>query len=41
MALIVVVSFHFWRVRKDGNISTPVYEDEEDEVEPISRTQAG
>lgn len=25
LALIVVVSMHFWRVRKDGNISTPVY----------------
>lgn len=25
LLLIVVVSMHFWRVRKDGNISTPVY----------------
>jgi len=25
LALIVLVSMHFWRVRKDGNISTPVY----------------
>lgn len=25
LALIVIVSMHFWRVRKDGNISTPVY----------------
>lgn len=42
LALIVVVSFHFWRVRKDGNISTPVYEDEEEEAqEPVGRSQAG
>jgi Cytochrome b subunit of the bc complex len=25
LTLIVLVSMHFWRVRKDGNISTPVY----------------
>lgn len=25
LVLIVVVSMHFWRVRKDGNISTPIY----------------
>ena len=25
LLLIVVVSMHFWRVRKDGNISTPIY----------------
>lgn len=25
LAMIVLVSTHFWRVRKDGNISTPVY----------------
>ena len=25
LAMIVLVSMHFWRVRKDGNISTPVY----------------
>ncbi|MBE3597382.1 MAG: cytochrome b N-terminal domain-containing protein [Limnochordaceae bacterium] len=25
---IVLMSLHFWRVRKDGNISTPVLEDE-------------
>lgn len=41
MALILLVSFHFWRVRKDGNISTPVYEDDEDDVEAPSRTQVG
>lgn len=25
LAVIVLASMHFWRVRKDGNISTPVY----------------
>lgn len=25
LAMILLVSTHFWRVRKDGNISTPVY----------------
>ena len=28
LATIVLMSLHFWRVRKDGNISSPVYEDE-------------
>lgn len=30
LAMILLMSMHFWRVRKDGNISTPVYEDDED-----------
>ncbi|MBX6378758.1 MAG: cytochrome b N-terminal domain-containing protein, partial [Clostridia bacterium] len=30
LACIVLMSIHFWRVRKDGGISTPVYVDEED-----------
>lgn len=44
LALIVVVSMHFWRVRKDGNISTPVYlappEDEAEEASPSEPEQA-
>lgn len=30
---IFLVATHFWRVRKDGGVSTPVYEDDEEEVE--------
>ncbi|MDI3297816.1 MAG: selenite/tellurite reduction operon b-type cytochrome ExtP [Bacillota bacterium] len=29
LALIVGMSIHFWRIRKDGGISTPIYEEEE------------
>lgn len=34
LAMIVLVSMHFWRVRKDGNISTPVYPAPPEEPEP-------
>lgn len=44
LATIVLMSMHFWRVRKDGGISTPIYEDEEgsifDEVEPTGESAA-
>lgn len=29
LAAIVLMAMHFWRIRKDGGISTPVYEDGE------------
>lgn len=29
LTAIVLMAVHFWRVRKDGGISTPVYEDDE------------
>lgn len=32
LAAILLMATHFWRVRKDGNISTPVYEDDEEET---------
>lgn len=32
LATIFLMATHFWRVRKDGNISTPVYEDDEEEL---------
>src|SRR5690606_2611176 len=41
VALSVVFSFRFSRVRKDGKTSRPAYEDEADEVEPTSRAPAG
>lgn len=31
LAAILLMSMHFWRVRKDGNISTPIYDDEEEQ----------
>jgi len=32
LACILLMATHFWRVRKDGNISTPVYEDDDEET---------
>lgn len=30
LTAILLMSVHFWRVRKDGNISEPIYEDDEE-----------
>lgn len=42
LIMIVLVSMHFWRVRKDGNISTPVYAapPEEEEVQELPAARA-
>lgn len=41
LAMIVLVSTHFWRVRKDGNISVPVYPAPQEEETPAKAGASG
>ncbi len=36
LAAIVLMAMHFWRIRKDGGISTPIPYDEDGETDPLN-----